>query len=103
VKNRIGLIALLILLNFLAGCGGPKRDIVGKWRTTGDPGSAMVWEFGTDGSVQMGSIRARYSFDGERMKIQTSAGSSIYQFALAGDQMTLRGPGGNKLEFNRSQ
>ncbi|MEY2496412.1 MAG: hypothetical protein QOJ45_2904 [Verrucomicrobiota bacterium] len=85
----------------MTGCGRSRQDIVGKWRA-GSDSSAMVWEFSNDGSVQMGSIRGRYSFgDRERVKIETSSATSIYQIELAGDHMTLKDPSGSKLEFTR--
>ena len=62
----------------------------------------MVWEFARDGSVLMGSAKGRYSFgDRGRVKIETSFGTSIYQFELAGDRMLLTDPTGSKLEFTR--
>jgi hypothetical protein len=91
----------ILLVATMTGCGRSRQDIVGKWRA-GSDSSAMVWEFSNDGSVQMGSIRGRYSFgDRERVKIETSSATSIYQIELAGDHMTLKDPSGSKLEFTR--
>jgi hypothetical protein len=91
----------IILVAAMIGCGSARPDIVGKWRAGGDNG-AMVWEFSTDGSVQMGSIRGRYSFgDRNRVKIETSSATSVYHIELAGDHMTLKDPSGSKLEFTR--
>jgi hypothetical protein len=95
------IIAAAILLCALVNCGGPKRDITGKWRAAGDA-SAMVWEFSEDGSVKMGSMRGRYSFgDQDRVKIETPSGTSVYQLELSGDRMSLRDPNGSKLEFTK--
>jgi hypothetical protein len=91
----------IILMAALIGCGRQRQDVVGKWRA-GSDSSAMVWEFANDGSVQMGSIRGRYSFgDGDRLKIETSSGISVYQMELAGDQMTLKDPSGSQLKFTK--
>jgi hypothetical protein len=95
------IIAAAILLCAMVNCGGPKHDITGKWRGAGDA-STMVWEFSEDGSVKMGSMRGRYSFgDQDRVKIETPAGTSVYQFELSGNHMTLKDPSGSKLEFTR--
>jgi hypothetical protein len=85
----------------MAACGGSHRDIAGKWRGAGDS-TAMVWEFSQDGSVLMGSTRGKYSFgDRDRVKIQTSFGTSVYQMELTDDHLLLRDPTGSKLEFTR--
>jgi hypothetical protein len=93
------MIAAILFLGALAGCGASHRDIAGKWRAAGDA-SAMVWEFFQDGSVKMGSMRGKYSFgDQDRLKIESASGTSVYQIELAGDHMTLKDPSGSKLEF----
>jgi len=62
----------------------------------------MVWEFSNDGSVQMGTIRGRYSFgDNNRIKIETSIATSVYQMELIGDKMTLKDPNGSKLVLTK--
>jgi hypothetical protein len=74
---------------------------VGAWRV-GDDSTAMVWEFSNDGSVLMGTNRGRYSFgDNNRIKIETSIATSVYQMELVGDKMTLRDPNGSKLVLTR--
>src|SRR6266702_6809353 len=96
-KSRLRITALAVLLGALAGCGTP--TIVGKWRTSSDPG-AMVWEFTKNGSVLIGNVRGRYRFgDQNRVKIETPFATSVYQLEIAGDRMTLREPGGPKLVF----
>jgi hypothetical protein len=86
---------------FITGCGGNARDIVGAWRTSTDP-NAMVWEFSSDGSVLVGTNRGRYSFgDNNRIKIETSIATSVYQMELVGDKMTLKEPNGSKLVLTR--
>jgi len=102
-KNWTGSVAtLMIALSILAvaGCGGPNREIVGKWRATSD--ATMVWEFFNNGSMQMGDRPGRYSFqDQTRLQIKTSAATFVYGIDLAGDRMTLRETKGPKLEFTR--
>ncbi|SRR6266496_55666 len=96
-------IAACVLVSFclISGCGGNARDIVGAWRTSTDP-NAMVWEFSSDGSVLMGTNRGRYSFgDNNRIKIETSIATSVYQMELVGDKMTLKEPNGSKLVLTR--
>ena len=62
----------------------------------------MVWEFSSDGSVLMGTNRGRYSFgDNNRIKIETSSATSVYQMELAGDKMTLKDPKGSKLVLTK--
>jgi hypothetical protein len=64
----------------------------------------MVWEFGDGGSVQLGSIRGRYSFgDRDRIKIETSGATAVYQLELSGDRMTLQDLRGSKLRFTRAK
>jgi hypothetical protein len=95
------LTVLGLSLCFITGCGGSARDIVGAWRTSTDP-NAMVWEFSSDGSVLMGTNRGRYSFgDNNRIKIETSIATSVYQMELEGDKMTLKEPNGSKLVLTR--
>lgn len=89
------------ILSAMIGCDRSRQDIVGKWRA-GSESNPMVWEFANDGSVQMGSIRGRYSFgDRDRIKIETSGATSVYQIELVGDHMTLKDPSGSKLEFTK--
>jgi hypothetical protein len=100
---RLFLIAATILSCAVQGCGGPANDIVGKWRMGADT-SAVVWEFSQNGAVQMGSTRGRYSFgDRERIKIETSSGTSVYEMELSKDHLTLKDPRGSKLEFSRTR
>ena len=95
------LAALGLSLCLITGCGGNARDIVGAWRTSTDP-NAMVWEFSSDGSVLMGPNRGRYTFgDNNRIKIETSIATSVYQIELVGDKMTLKEPSGSKLVLTR--
>ena len=97
------ILASAFLLSALVGCAKSESDIVGKWRTGSDL-NAMVWEFSTDGSVLMGSTRGKYSFgDQGRMKIQTPFGTSVYQMEWSGDHLSLKDPGGSKLEFTKQK
>ena len=85
----------------LTGCETKSRQIVGNWRTGADLGG-MVWEFSSDGSVTIGTNRGRYSFgDNNRIKIQSSVATSVYQIDLLGDTMTLTEPNGSQLHFTR--
>ena len=91
---------LAALLYAMNGCGGPSRDIIGKWKTADV--TAIVWEFSPNGSVVIGKDNGRYSFgDQKRIKIQTSFATSLYQMQISGDHMTLTNPNGLKLEFTR--
>jgi hypothetical protein len=96
-------IAACVLVSFclITGCGSNARNIVGSWRSSTDP-NAMVWEFSNDGSILMGPNRGRYTFgDNNRIKIQTSIATSVYQIELVGDKMTLKEPNGSKLVLTR--
>ena len=99
--NRFIAACVVVSFCFITGCGGNARDIVGAWRTSTDP-NAMVWEFSSDGSVLLGSNRGRYTFgDNNRIKIETSIATSVYQIELVGDKMTLKEPNGSKLVLTR--
>jgi hypothetical protein len=99
-KARLVIIGLALLVCAMAGCGGPHHDIVGKWRAAGP--SEMVWEFSKDGSVLMGSARAKYSLgDQDRVKIETRFGTLVYQMEFLADRMILKDPNGSKLELTR--
>jgi hypothetical protein len=94
-------IVLAILLCAMAGCGNP--TIVGKWRMMGGS-NATLWEFSENGAVLIGDVRGRYKFgDQGRIKVETPFATSVYQLEIAGDRMTLREPGGPKLEFTRTR
>jgi hypothetical protein len=100
-SHRFIAACLLVAFCLITGCGGNARDILGAWRTSTDP-NAMVWEFSSDGSVLMGTNRGRYSFgDNNRIKIETSIATSVYQMELVGDKMTLKEPNGSKLVLTR--
>ena len=100
-RSRLTIIALAVLLSATAGCGGPSRDIVGKWRTSGDA-NTLVWEFSENRSLLIGNTRGRYSFgDNNRIKIETPFATSVYQMEFSGDRMVLREVNGSKLEFTR--
>ncbi|PYK76216.1 MAG: hypothetical protein DME42_00585 [Verrucomicrobia bacterium] len=92
---------LLVSSCIITGCGGASHQIVGSWRV-GDDSTAMVWEFSNDGSVQMGTNRGRYSFgDNNRIKIETSIATSVYQMELVDDKMILKDPNGSKLVLTK--
>jgi hypothetical protein len=88
--------ALVILI--LAGCGN--SSIVGKWRLSGS--DQTVWQFLSNGSVQVGEVRGRYKFgDQGRIKIETPFATTVYLVTLSNDHLVLQEMGGSKLEFTR--
>jgi len=100
-KFQLVIAAMAVLLLAMAGCGSPSPEIVGKWQMSGDP-KATVWEFSTDRSVLIGSIRGRYSLgDNNRVKIQTPYATMAYHMEFWGDHMILTEVNGAKLAFNR--
>ena len=98
----VRLAALLFLAAVsLTSCGGPKKEIVGKWRVDGDA-SGVVWEFHSNGSVTSGGAPGRYSFgDNNRLKIETRSATFVRQFEINRDHMTWREPSGAKTELVR--
>jgi hypothetical protein len=91
----------IVCFCLLTCCEGKGHQIVGSWRTGADPGG-MIWEFSGDGSVTIGTNPGRYSFgDNNRIKIQTSVATSVYQIELLRDKMTLTEPNGSQLHFIR--
>jgi hypothetical protein len=84
----------------MAGCGGPSRDIIGKWRMSQDA-NAMVWEFSGNGAVAIGNTHGRYILDRNRIKIETPFARTVYQMEFSGDRMILREPNGPKLDFTK--
>jgi hypothetical protein len=99
-KSKLEMIALVVLLCAMAGCGGPSHDIVGKWRMSQEA-NAMVWEFSKNGAVMIGSTRGRYILDRNRIKIETPFARTVYQMEFSGDRMILREPNGAKLDFTK--
>jgi hypothetical protein len=63
--------------------------------------NAVVWEFSKNGSALIGNTQGRYRLDRNRIKIETSFATTVYQMEFSGDRMTLREPGGPGLEFTR--
>jgi hypothetical protein len=104
LSHRPWLVTTLITCCFLfSGCGGASHQVVGAWHLGDDP-NGIVWEFGSDHSVVMGTNRGRYSFgDNNRIKIETSVATSVYQMEISGNKMTLTDPRGSKLEFTRAK
>jgi len=100
-KPRLRIIVLAVLLFAMVSCGNSM--IVGKWRMMGGS-NATLWEFSENGVVLIGDVRGRYKFgDQGRIKVETPFATSVYQLEIAGDRMTLREPGGSKLEFTRTR
>ena len=100
-RHQLRLLISAVLLSVLAACGGPSREIVGKWRTSSDP-NAVVWEFSDNGLVTIGSTRGKYSFgDSSRIKIQTPFEKSVYEVTISHDHMTFRESTGSRIELDR--
>jgi hypothetical protein len=98
-KSSFRIIGLAALLCIASGCGN--SSIVGKWRMSGGP-DATVWEFKPNGAVLVGDMMGRYKFgDQDRIKIETSFATTVYQLRISGDQLVLEEPGGSSLEFTR--
>src|SRR5947207_15833284 len=97
-RRHLRLLISAVLWSVLAACGGPSRQIVGKWRTSSDPNS-VVWEFADNGLVTIGSTRARYSSgDAGRIKLQTPFDMSVYQLTTLHDYMTFLKSNGSKFQ-----
>src|SRR3954447_21566487 len=95
------MVLLLSICLALQGCGGPKKEIIGKWRVEGDA-SDVAWDFRANGSVTSGGAPGRYSFgDNKRLKIETRSATFVRQFEINGDRMTWREPSGAKTELVR--
>jgi hypothetical protein len=99
-KSRLRIMASTVFLCVMAGCGGPSRELVGKWRMSQDA-NAIVWEFSKNGALLIGNTRGRYTLDRNRVKIETAFAKTVYQMEFSGDRMILREPDGPKLEFTR--
>ena len=98
-QRLLTLIAFAAVILLLAACGN--SSIVGKWRMSGIE-NQTIWEFSSNGSVQVGDIPGRYKFgDQDRIKIETPFSTAVYQVKLSSDQLVLQEPGGSKLEFTR--
>jgi hypothetical protein len=98
-QRLLTLIAFAAVILLLAACGN--SSIVGKWRMSGIE-NQTIWEFSSNGSVQVGDIPGRYKFgDQERIKIETPFSTAVYLVKISSDQLVLQEPGGSKLEFTR--
>jgi len=100
-RRQVRSLISAVLLFVLAACGGPSREIVGKWRTSSDP-NAVVWEFADNGLVTIGTTRGRYTFgDSNRVKIETPFEKSVYEVTISHDHMTFQESTGSRIEFTR--
>ena len=101
LSKTICLTSAALLLFILPGCGGPSRQIVGKWKTTG-AGGDVTWEFFSNGTLKEDTTSGRYTFgDNQRIKVQTSAATFVYQYEIHGDAMTWTALDGAKTNFAR--
>src|SRR5262249_59424279 len=76
--NQLRQVVSAVLITALAACGGPSRDVVGKWRTGSEPND-VVWEFADNGGGTIGRTHGRYRFGGSgRVKIETPSGTTVY-------------------------
>ncbi len=95
--HRACYLALLGIAIALIGCGGPHKQIAGKWKA-GD----AVWDFASNGTLTTDGQPGRYTFgDQDRIKIQTGAATFVYQLELQSDRMTWIAPNGSKTELTR--
>jgi hypothetical protein len=100
-EKRFFVLIILAALLAIAGCGGAKTGIVGKWKSHGSSGE-VVWEFFDNGQLSAGGQPGRYTFgDGGRIKIQTQTATFVNQLELQGDRMTWKTPDGSRQEFTR--
>jgi hypothetical protein len=90
-------IVLAVVLWTAAGCGS-SRHLVGKWQMSGAP---VIWEFFSNGAVQIGDSKGKYRLDRDHLKIEQGFATSVYQMEFVGDHMILRGSGNSKLEFTK--
>ena len=98
-QRLLTLIAFAAVILLLAACGN--SSIVGKWRMSGIE-NQTIWEFSSNGSVQVGDIPGRYKFgDQDRIKIETPFSTAVYLVKISSDQLVFQEPGGSKLEFTR--
>jgi len=98
-QRLLTLISFAAVILLLAACGN--SSIVGKWRMSGIE-NQTIWEFSSNGSVQVGDIPGRYKFgDQDRIKIETPFSTAVYLVKISSDQLVLQEPGGSKLEFTR--
>jgi hypothetical protein len=97
--RSVSITASVALVFVVTGC--KNSSIVGKWRMSGTE-NQIVWEFLSNGSVNVGDAVGRYKFgDQDRIKIQTPFSTTVYQVKISSDQLVLQEPGGSKLEFTR--
>src|SRR5947207_14155304 len=100
-RRHLRLLISAVLWSVLAACGGPSREIVGKWRTSSDP-NPVVWEFADNALVTIGSTRGRYSCgDSGRIKIDTPSEKSVCALTISHYYLTFRESTGSKLGFTR--
>lgn len=97
IKNRLVLLAFVVIIIFLlTGCG-TKNDLVGTW--IGEEGDTI--EFFEDGTIMVNdrffSASGSYSIvDNNRVRIEMDglwgiAGAQVFQYSVSGNQLNLDG------------
>jgi hypothetical protein len=90
---------LFITLIAFSGCDKRHQQLVGKWKTQSGSGE-NVWEFFENGTLSAGGAPGRYTLgDNNRLKIQTSTATFVYQLEFAGDRMSWKDPNGSTMEL----
>ena len=101
MMSLVRLTSAALLLFFFTSCGGPAKQIVGKWETTGGS-SEQVWEFFPNGTLKEDDAPGRYTLgDNQRIKIQTQSATFVYELEIQGDTMTWTATNGTKMNFSR--
>ncbi len=92
----------LVFLFALAGCDRTRKQLVGKWKAESGGSGESAWEFFDNGTLSAGGSPGRYTFgDNNRLKIQTTTATFVYQFEFSGDRMTWKDPNGSRMELTR--
>jgi len=98
-KTIIFSVVLLAVLFALGGCDNSRKQIVGRWKVES---GETVWEFSSNGTLLTDGTPGRYTLgDNNRIKIQTSAATFVYQLEFQGDRMIWKDPNGSKLELSK--
>ena len=94
------IISCLAVLLAFASCNPSRKQIVGKWKAAGGS-NEVAWEFFDNGTLSSSGSPGRYSFDNQRIKIQTSTAIFVYQLEFQGDRMIWKEPNGSTMELTK--